>query len=68
MVIHEKTGFVFEENDLKSIAEKIILLYYDVELLKGLGQNGRDFAINNFDQKVLFKKLESKILEPKFSD
>ncbi|SMD46056.1 Glycosyltransferase involved in cell wall bisynthesis [Aquiflexum balticum DSM 16537] len=68
MVLHEKTGFVFEENDLKSIAEKIKWLYHDVELLKKLGQNGRDFVINNFDQKVLFKKLESKILEPKFSD
>lgn len=68
MVIDEKTGFVFEENDLKSIAEKIILLYHDVELLKIIGQNGRDFVIKNFDQKVLFKKLESKILEPKFSD
>lgn len=68
MVLHEKTGFVFKEDDLKAIGEKIILLYHDVELLKKLGQNGRDFVINNFDQKVLFKKLELKILEPKFSD
>jgi glycosyltransferase involved in cell wall biosynthesis len=46
------------ENDLNIIADKIILLYKDRNLLKNISKNNIDYAINLFNATDLTKKLE----------
>lgn len=55
-VIHDNsTGFLVDEKDVSSIAEKIMLLYKDVMLRKRIGENAKEYAISNLD---LFKKAK----------
>jgi glycosyltransferase involved in cell wall biosynthesis len=60
-VVNETTsGLVFQANDPKDFADKIITLYEDRELAKKLGENGRKITLEgdlnwDFDQANLIK-------------
>ncbi len=57
-VIDGVSGFVIQENDLKSFTEKIESLANNFELRRHMGKAGRKFVEEEYDIKVLNKKLE----------
>ena len=49
-VIDEKTGFLFESENAKSLSQKILkLLYLDETLLKSIGTEGRKNIVKKFN-------------------
>lgn len=50
-VINEKTGFLVEENDWESMAEKMIYLLDNPEKIKEMGKEGRKFISENFSMR-----------------
>ena len=52
-----KTGFLVKLNDKQSMVEKLKLLLEDESLRKQMGLNARQFAVENFDIKVLAERL-----------
>ena len=46
-------GFAVEPEDDKSIAQKIIWFYEHPEEAKAMGQNGRQFVVNNYSRRSL---------------
>lgn len=51
------TGYVVEENDLEGFVRRIIYLYNSPEIRQEMGRGGRKYVEENFDYKVLGKKL-----------
>lgn len=51
-LINENTGLHFEFGNVKDLASKIEKLYYDRDEIKRLGNNARDYALNNFTSKI----------------
>ncbi|WP_075352584.1 glycosyltransferase family 4 protein, partial [Algoriphagus marinus] len=51
------TGYVVEENDIEGFVEKIIHLFNFPEIIEEMGKRGRKYVQENFDYKVLGKKL-----------
>jgi glycosyltransferase involved in cell wall biosynthesis len=58
-IVEGQTGF-FIENDSKSIYQKMIALI-EMDDLSHLGENGREFVVNNFDNKVLWPLIVNEI-------
>lgn len=58
-VIDNQTGFVLKPNDLDGFVEKLLYLKENPEFRKRMGENGRNFVIQNYDNDVLGKKLVS---------
>ena len=55
-IIDEKTGFLFESENAKSLSQKILkLLYLDETLLKSIGTEGRKNIVKKFNvEKMCF--------------
>ena len=55
-IIHEKTGFLFESGNAKSLSQEILkLLYLDDTLLKSIGIQGRKNIVQKFNvEKMCF--------------
>ena len=55
-VIDEKTGFLFESNNAKSLSKKILkVLYMDEALIQSIGKEGRKNIIQKFNvEKMCF--------------
>ena len=61
-VIDGKTGFLVEQKDYKSMAERMLQLACDAELRQKMGQEGRKRMIEHFDTKEQITKLEDVLL------
>lgn len=57
-LIHGRTGFVVKEKDIEGFADKIEFLIKNEELRVAMGTAGREFAVNNFDLKVIQSELD----------
>lgn len=49
---HEETGLLIEPGDAQQLADAIERLYEDQTLRERLAQNGREYVIANFDERV----------------
>lgn len=56
-MVEKETGLVAKKQDVPSLEMAITTLINDKELRSRLASAAVDFAIKNFDQKVLFKKI-----------
>ena len=52
-------GFLVEEKDIYAMAEKLVLLAKSPDLRSELGKKSREIAVQDFDQSVQLRKLES---------
>lgn len=52
-----ETGFVIKEQDIKGFADAIQTLIENPKMVKKMGENGRDFVVENYDSRVLVNKL-----------
>ncbi len=59
LIKHEKTGLLFENNNVESLTAQIERLLDNPELGKQLGENAYEFVMNNFSTEVNMKKLEA---------
>lgn len=48
VLIDEKTGYLVEPKNIDQLAEKIIKLASDIQLIKEFGQNGYEFVAENY--------------------
>ena len=53
-----ENGFLLEPRDIKGLAEKMDLLWNDLDLTKKLGQRGKEFIIKHTDSENYIQKLE----------
>lgn len=51
-VTHEKTGLLIESGDGNALAESILRLKNDPEMARTLAENGRNFVLQHFDERV----------------
>ena len=56
-IIEGETG-IYAEHDSKSLSEKIQYFIEDVKYRKEVGENGRKFVSENFDEKIIWKEIE----------
>ena len=67
-VVHEETGFLVKEKDVKGMAENIILLLSDPMLAKSMGAKGRVHVSEKFSMdksiKVLARILSDNLYDP----
>ena len=64
-VIDGATGFIIEKKNIFELCEKMEYLINNIEVTYEMGKNARIFAQNNFDQKIINKKI-IKIIEGKY--
>lgn len=60
IVIDEQTGFIFESNNVKDLANKINNIYQNYDHASQIGINAKNFILNNYSSdnfKFSFKKL-----------
>lgn len=57
VVIPGKTGELVEYNDYKALADKIIEFYKDESKWKKISKSCHDYALNNFDEKIVVERL-----------
>lgn len=57
-IVDEKTGFLVDPLNLNDISEKLELLILSPELCNKLGQNGRQWAIGNFSNDLIWKEMD----------
>lgn len=62
-VLDSVTGYLYRVCDYNDMADKIETLYNDRTRLKQMGENGRNFFLENFTQEKYTYKVGSKILE-----
>ncbi|MDO3693455.1 glycosyltransferase [Wenyingzhuangia sp. chi5] len=58
IIDNNKTGFLIEKDNIEELANKIILLHSQEELIKDMGRKGHDFVNQLFDAEVNNKKVE----------
>ena len=58
-VIHEKTGFLVEEGDIRRMAEHMTRLARDPQLASDLGKAGRDWVSSEYSMEKSINKLWS---------
>ncbi len=51
-------GFLLEPRDVEGLAEKINLLWSNLDLTKKLGQRGKEFIVKHTDSANYIQKLE----------
>ena len=56
IIIDNQTGFIVKQRSPKSIANKVINLIKNEDKLKTIKDNGRDYAVKNFDWKTISMK------------
>lgn len=56
-LIPNETGFVVKEKDIIGFADAIQRIIKNPDLGKKMGKKGRKFVVNNYDSKVLVKRL-----------
>lgn len=56
-IIENETG-IFVEHDSSDLATAIDLFYHDKDLRFHYGQMGRRFAVNNFEQHLIWREIE----------
>ena len=60
VIIHnDKTGLLFENNNLDSLVEKIETLLNNKQLQKTLGENAYQHVLNNFSTNAIMRKMEN---------
>ena len=62
-MIDNKTGFVVPEKDVPAMADKIQKLIGDKNLRRKMGDAGREFVKQNFNNKILTKKLLDEVYQ-----
>jgi len=58
-VIDGVNGFIVKERDIETIVNKIEMLANDADLRNRMGNQAREYVVNEFDSRVLGGKLES---------
>jgi colanic acid/amylovoran biosynthesis glycosyltransferase len=61
---NEKTGFLFDEFDIKGMTEKIKYLDKNRTIIKEMSKKSYYFVYNNFNQKMIDKKWEINYQKP----
>ena len=56
-LLNEVSGFVIKENDIQQFIDKLELLFLNKKLRIKMGEAGRKFVVENFDQKNIGKDL-----------
>jgi glycosyltransferase involved in cell wall biosynthesis len=56
MVINEKNGFLFDKDDTKHVAERILYFVNKKKQLNEMGQNSQLMAYQNYDIDIIIKK------------
>ena len=56
VIIKNKTGFLVQVKNVNSLVKKLILLIRDSKLRQKFGNEGRKFAIKNFDESLIIKQ------------
>lgn len=51
-LIHERTGLLIESGDSNALAESILRLKNDPEMSRTLAENGRNFVLQHFDERI----------------
>lgn len=64
LIVDEKTGYIHTTNDIKGVTDSILLLR-DTETRRKTGDNAKQWALQKFEKKTIYKQLESFLLEPK---
>lgn len=62
LVIHEKNGYLIEPRNVQEFADRLQTLLEDNELRSKLGNEGYNYAKDNFDAQSQFKKLMEFVL------
>lgn len=57
-IVHNKTGFVFEEKDYEFLAKYIVALLTDKELQNGFSNEGRQHVLANFTLDACTRRIE----------
>ena len=57
-LIDGETGFLFPEKDVDALAEKMVYMINNPAEAKKMGAAGRKFVVENYDIKVMGKKME----------
>ena len=63
IIIDGKTGLVVSQKNIQQLAEKVILLLNDYELVRSLGREGRRFVLKHFDWSIIERKYVD-LIEP----
>jgi len=58
LINNANAGIVVEPENSKEIAEAVLKLYNDIELRNELGQNGREYVMENYARENITRKLE----------
>jgi glycosyltransferase involved in cell wall biosynthesis len=66
-VLHGKTGFLVNPGSVDEVAQAVITLLSDTELAASMGAAGRQWALENFTQEALRRRL-AQLLEPRFGN
>jgi glycosyltransferase involved in cell wall biosynthesis len=57
VVVHGQTGFIVPPRRPQDLAQRLQQLLADEELRNRLGKAGREYALRNFDERVVFKRV-----------
>ena len=63
LIEKSKCGIVVEPRNGEAIAKATLSLYKNVNLRKKMGEKGRAYVIENFDENRLLPKLESRLID-----
>ena len=58
IILHNKSGYVLELNNIKKVADKIELLASNKKLRDDLGEYGHNFVAKSFDSTLIYKQME----------
>ncbi len=62
IIVHKKSGFVVEPNNIKKVANVIELLASNKKLRDDLGLYGHNFVTENFDSSIIYKQMEDYLI------
>ena len=62
-LINNETGYVIKEKNIDEFVEKLNILIDNPFLRLSMGIKGRKYVVENFDSKILYKKLISYYIE-----
>ncbi len=57
IVQHNKTGFLYEHNNIQELASSMIEILSNIDLARSMGKNGREVALTNFSEECFAKKF-----------
>lgn len=58
-VVHERSGLLVPLGDIRALADSIIAILSDPDLARRMGEEGRRMALERFDEKLVFERVET---------